>query len=117
MAPSTELYGEDRRAHTRLILKAFGFEHFCMLRPCTGDPSCKARLIDISRGGARCRMENGTVLAIGNAVTLDSELAHKGYSLTGVTAVIRWVGDNYVGLQFEQELPIGIAELQQMLTP
>lgn len=114
---ATSIIGDERRAHTRLILKAFGFEHFCTLRPCTGDAMCKARLVDVSRGGARCRLENGTMLICGDAVTLESTLAHKGFTLTGVRAVVRWSADGYVGLQFDPELPIGVAELQIMLTP
>ncbi len=116
MAPS--FTGEDRRSHTRLILKAFGFEHFCTLRARSDGAPRTARLIDVSRGGARCRLENGTtVLSHGEAVILESGLAHRGFTLTGLAAIVRWAADDYVGLQFEQELPIGVTELQQMLSP
>lgn len=109
--------GEERRAHPRLILKAFGFEHFCILRPRSGTAPCTARLVDVSRGGARCRLEKDCVLAGGEFVVLESQLAHHGFALNNIAGVVRWTSDGYVGLQFEQELAIGVAELQQMLTP
>lgn len=109
--------GTERRAHARFMLKAFGFEHFCTLRAAHETAGHKARLIDLSRGGARCRLENGAMYQGGDAVILDSALTAPGFALTGLSAVVRWSADGSVGLQFADELPIGVAELQRMLTP
>jgi len=106
---------QDRRAHPRLYLKAFGFEHSCTLRGDALSPH-PARLVDISRGGARCRLEgSAAAYAVGQRLILDSGLSVRNFRLQGLTCEVRWVNGPELGLCFVPELDVGISELQRML--
>ncbi|EPR44725.1 type IV pilus assembly PilZ [Desulfovibrio sp. X2] len=110
--------GGERRAHPRLFLKAYGFEHFCVLRLEPEGERHKARLVDISRGGARCRMVEHAKQRIvpPRRVLFESDMVCDNVPLTGISCDVRWTRDGEIGIEFHEPLSVGIAELQRMLS-
>ncbi len=107
----------DRRKHSRLELKAYGFRHVCRVQH--GGRNLEVHLIDISPGGARIRFLNGadTRPAIQAAVYFDTMLNMNGVKLNGLGSSVRWVSGDECGLMFERELELAASDLQLLLNP
>lgn len=107
----------ERRKHSRLELKAYGFSHVCRLRTMFG--VVNVHLIDISPGGARIRfMETNAVqLTVAASVELDTLISARDTALDGIHGQIRWMHGEECGLMFERELELAATDLQDLLTP
>ncbi|WP_029897332.1 PilZ domain-containing protein [Desulfohalovibrio reitneri] len=121
MPPTPPLgHGQERRAHPRIILKAYGFQRECALRG-VGDADIPALLVDLSPGGARLRLKRhdaGHLFTVGTSITLHSPLRvqNEEFRLDGLGCTVRWTNAPEFGVQFASELPVGVGDLQRMLT-
>lgn len=108
---------EDRRKHTRLELKAYGFNHLCRLQH--GSSSIEVYLIDISPGGARVRFHSATSVRpeVLSTVHFDTGLSMNGRTLNGLQSAVRWIAGQECGLMFTQELDVASTDLQVLLAP
>ena len=105
----------ERRKHTRLALKAYGFSHACRLH--TNSATLDVHLIDISPGGARLRFSGPASDHLGEVtnVRLDTRLVMKGTALDGLHSEVRWQYGSECGLMFLDELDVAATDLQGLL--
>ncbi len=113
----------ERRTHPRIELKAFGFNHQCVVRDipfAVTDPQkwgVEVTLIDISPGGARLRATQSLPGDIAEMapVALDPRFVFTPEFPSLLHGVVRWLHGNELGLQFVQELHYGASDLQELL--
>ncbi|UZP66303.1 PilZ domain-containing protein [Desulfovibrio mangrovi] len=107
----------ERRKHSRLELKAYGFSHLCCVH--YGGKSLEVHLIDISPGGARIRYLNaaGSRPESLSSVHFDTKLNMNGVQLNGLGSSVRWVNGDECGLKFDRELELAASDLQLLLNP
>lgn len=104
----------ERRAHPRVSLKAYGYNHVCVFtRAGRRHP---ASLVDVSPGGARLALpDDRPPIAVDEDLTLDLALPSAAEDLSCLSGRVRWTGDGDFGVVFLQELGLGNHELQQLL--
>lgn len=107
----------ERRKHSRLELKAYGFKHRCRLH--SNGSALDLYLIDISPGGARVKMAQPGSRApeMLAAVVFDTLLNASGARLNGLESTVRWHNGEEFGLRFERELELASSDLQALLAP
>lgn len=105
----------ERRRHPRIILKAFGFKTTCRYQ--CGSSLTEALLIDISPGGARLRaLPTAIPPEKGTPLVLDALLPRASQPLDQLRSKVCWCKGDEFGIAFTPELPLGVGELQTLLT-
>lgn len=103
---------EERREHYRICLEMDGHDCPCRIR--YGDHEYKARLLDVSAGGARLRVYGGgaDLGGPGRGMYLHAALGLPG-SMQNVPYRTRWYRGNEMGVEFEPHLRGAPVELMR----
>lgn len=94
---------EDRREHFRINLVADEYDYPCRIR--YGEHEYKARLLDVSTGGARLRVYGGgaDLGGAGRGMYLHATINEPGH-LQNIPYHTRWYRGNEMGVEFEPPL-------------
>jgi hypothetical protein len=105
----------ERRHQPRVRPAAYGFAHACAFA--RGGRTHAASLVDVSSGGARLALaDDRPPVAPGESLRLDTRLHSPDCDLTAIPCAVRWTHELEFGVAFAPELPLGVAELQELLT-
>lgn len=105
----------DRRKHPRLSLPKHGIKHVCLAQK--DGASFKAALIDISRTGAKLLLPRSfeETINAGDVLFLDPRLPLNTKDGKPIKCVSRWTRDKLFGVMFEDELPLDVDDLPDIL--
>lgn len=105
---------QERRRHPRITLKAFGLNHVCEIQ--LDHRVLEARVVDLSPGGARLRLENtATPPSKGQKLILDARFKNVPPEEARHAGTVCWVGGDECGVAFDSDLPFGVSDLQTLL--
>lgn len=104
----------ERRAYERIPLLAYARDKSCRLA--SGQDSFQASLVDISNGGARIRLGNGSVLARGQALRFSLECGRSKGLLQEIESSVRWMAGLDLGIRFDTPLGLPLITLQDMVS-
>ena len=115
-----EHFKHNRRRLPRISLKAYGMKHYC--KASLDGRIFSVELIDISPGGARVSAASADKVIAqqveeGEVMNLEPNLPEHPDIPESMACVVRWKGEQEFGVEFEEELALGVSELQDILTP
>jgi len=104
----------ERRAYKRIQLLAYACNKTCTL--VLERERLIAHVVDVSAGGARLRAQNPHGASRGLALTFSLNEVDDGGLLQLRTACVRWTSDLELGIEFDQNLGVGVSALQKLLS-
>lgn len=104
----------ERRQYARVHLRAYGAGKDCDV--VLGAERRTMDLVDISPGGARVRLSGLLPEKAGPEVSLSVCSVQDDGRLQNLSATIRWLGSQEMGIEFEQELQASRSDLQRLVS-
>ncbi|MBZ2171951.1 PilZ domain-containing protein [Nitratidesulfovibrio sp. SRB-5] len=105
---------DDRREHFRINLAAEEYDYPCRIR--YGEHEYRARLLDVSTGGARLLVYGGgaDLGGAGRGMYLHATMNEPGH-LQNIPYHTRWYRGNEMGVEFEPPLNADREELRRSM--
>ncbi len=108
-------FSMDRRKSPRLSLAQLGLKHICLAQK--DGASFKTALLDISRSGAKLLLPRNfeDVINAGDVILLDPRALLNVPNAKPLRCISRWSRDKVFGVMFEEELPLDLDALPDIL--
>ena len=108
---------DERRRWQRIYVRALGPARACRVE--LAGAAYPMQLLDISRGGARLRTIPGDcedALTVGNTVRCELTCDERRVRLAPLTATVRRLECEQLGLEFEAPLDVSATDLQRLVS-
>ncbi len=104
--------GVERRRHLRIQLRAYAYNQKAVVLK--GGLSHSLNLVDISAGGVRISDAAGLADRFGVGDVLHVTFPGTSRLPQRMESIVRWIDAAQMGLQFQAELDLGLAEIQEI---